>query len=70
MAIPQSKKLYEPCSIAHFEALEQTQVVCGNFHGLETNTYIPVNRVDQAHSTGYSRYITNFSFCEEVPGMG
>ena len=68
MAIPQSKKLYEPCSIAHFEALEQTQVVCGNFHGLETNTYFPVNGVDQAHSTGYSR--TNFSFCEEVPGMG
>jgi hypothetical protein len=58
MAIPQSKKLYEPCSIAHFEALEQTQVVCGNFHGLETNTYFPVNGVDQAHSTGYSRILT------------
>ena len=53
----------------HFEALVQTQVVCGNFHGLETNTYFPVNGVDQAHSTGVQPY-TNFSFCEEVPGMG
>ena len=52
MAIPPSKNLYEHCSIAHFEALEQTQVVCGNFHGMETNTYFPVNGVDQGHSTG------------------
>ena len=50
MAIPQSKIYYEPRSIAHFEALEQTCRL-RQLSGSGDKYFFPASGVDQGHST-------------------
>ena len=59
MAIPQSKNQYEPRSIAHFEALEQTCLL-HQLSGSGDKYFFSASGVDQGHSMFFLKRMVLF----------
>ena len=69
MAIPQSKKLYEPLSIGHFEALEQTCRL-RQLSGSGDKYFFTASGVNQGHSTKFSMRASQLATRDRVVSDG